>query len=62
MFAGWARVGYGTEDDDRAVLLEYVSQPFFRPFRGLVFATLRPPAPYGVGCILSPLRGWNRWP
>jgi len=32
---------------------------FFRPLRGLV-SCCAPTTPYGVGCILSPLRGCIR--
>ena len=35
------------------------SNRFFRPSWGLLLSTLRLPAPYGVGCILSRLRGWS---
>jgi len=35
-----------------------VSQQFFHPFRGFLILSF-PPTAFAVGCILSPLRGWE---
>src|SRR5208283_2559490 len=54
-----ARVGYGTEDDDRVERRGSVSPLSFAPAGVVPFPSLRPPTACAVGCILWPLRGWG---